>query len=131
MNKSIFSNAVGIALMTFFSALAGALYVGHLYSERAWDAVEADRQVLANMINQYYAEEFLLSIGVGNIQMVREENFDDFYRINCFIIRSQLSRVNPDRVSDDARGQEISDQLAQARDLLRTLEEEGVCPSNK
>ena len=131
MNKSYVVLGVAVVLTSFISGLVGALFVVNIFSDKAWEKFDEERHLASDLLKQHYPEELMLSLGMGNIEAIREKNYEALYRSNCFLIRSQLFRVHPEEIKGEDRRKELVERVAKAKELLKALEDEGLCITNQ
>ena len=125
MKKPLITAAIFISAL--IAGLAGSLFTASGIVEMASEKIENDQESLGSLINQSYSEEFLLSLAIGNIELIKKNELNEFYRINCFLLESQLMEVRPEAITSKTRKERVVEKVNKARQLLASLENEGLC----
>lgn len=118
---------MAVVLASFAAGLTGALFIVSKFFDKAYEAFDEERHLASELLKQHYPEELMLSLAMGNIEAIRGNDYEAFYRLNCLLLSTQLFRVHPEEIKGESRRKELVERVANANKLLKDLEEEGLC----
>lgn len=120
-------SAILIVIIAFIAGLSGSLFTASGIVDIAYRKIEDDREILSSLLNEHYRDEYLLTLAIGNIDLIKNNEISEFYKINCILLELQLKNILPETISSPERKERVLQKIQQGRQLLYTLENEGLC----